>query len=593
MNAAKKKRRSTPRKVWMWVKALWRTLRLVGPRQRFVVVTGLFVASLFELLGLTMIIPLLATAAHLKETKGLTVAIESALAKVGLSPDPIVFLVVIIVGLTIKAIIAVNVTRYVSDLVGDITCRYQLDLMGGLMRARWNYFIRQPLGRLVHAVGPEAAAVGESFMFATSILANFLQAVLFMALAAVVSWELLVVTLVITFLLMYSFGKMVQAGRSAARRHREQMRSHAARFTDAMIGIKQIRAMGRTEHFKRIFEEDARTMAATLRTRVLSGDYAADLQEPVIGGLLAAGFFLALGPMKLPLHDVIIMAILLIRTFGAIAPMQRQLHKFTQVYDQYQSLNHFLKATLDQAEAKGGRGEPTLDAGIRLDRVSFSYGDKPVLSALTLDIPHGRITTLAGPSGVGKSTTVDLIVGLHRPNDGQIRIDGVDLMELDLEKWRNLIGYVPQEITLFHDSIYRNVSLWADGVGEAEVEAALRAAGAWAFVAEKPDGMQWGVGERGHHLSGGQRQRVSLARALLHKPKLLILDEATTGLDPVTEREICQHIHDLCREQGLTVLAISHQPAWQEIADRVYQFGDGTAVLQTPDAKRLSSVAGG
>ncbi len=588
----KKKRRSTPKKVWLWVKALRRVLRLVGPRKRYIVIVGLFFASLLELLGLTMIIPLLATSAHMKEAKGIGIAIQDALASVGLSSAPLFFLTVIIVGLSLKALLSVNVTRYVSDLVGEISGRYQLDLTRALMRSQWSYFIRQPLGRLVHAVGPESAAVGECFSYATTILANALQAALFMSLAAVVSWKLLVVTLVITFFLMYTFGKMVQMGRAANRRHREHMRSHAARFTDAMIGIKQIRAMGRSEHFNRIFEEEARELAATLQTRVLSGDYAADLQEPVIGGLLAAGFFLALGPLQLPLHDVLIMGILLIRTFGAIAPMQRTLHKFTQVYDQFQGIEAMLKATRAAAEVSDGHLAPTLNDGIRLEGVGFSYGDKVVLDDLSIDIPHGRITTLAGPSGVGKSTTVDLIVGLHRPQEGRILIDGVDLMDIDLEKWRNNLGYVPQEITLFHDTIFRNVSLWADGISEADVEAALRLAGAWDFVEEKEEGLNWGVGERGHHLSGGQRQRISLARALLHHPKLLILDEATTGLDPGTEASICAHIRSLCDDHGLTVLAISHQPAWQRVADLVYLFGGGGAVEQERAPARRPSIVG-
>jgi ATP-binding cassette subfamily C protein len=140
-----------------------------------------------------------------------------------------------------------------------------------------------------------------------------------------------------------------------------------------------------------------------------------------------------------------------------------------------------------------------------------------------------------------------------------------------------MIGYVPQETLLLHDTVFINVTLGDRELTEQNVEQALRAAGAWDFVAAMPQGMLSTVGERGSALSGGQRQRIAIARALVHNPRLLILDEATTALDPATEVGICATLRELRGE--LTILAISHQSAILEAADRAYRLQDGVATL--------------
>lgn len=590
MSRGKKKLKTRDAKWWQ---AVIHVLRLASPLQRFLVIGGLFLSSMFELLGLAMIIPLLASVSmQVHGGKGaITDAIRKGMEAVGLPFDPLVILLLIVLGFTLKAVVTITTMRYVTDIVAGISNRFQVDLLRNLLRARWSFFIRQPLGRLVHATGSEAAAVGESFLNISTIFASILQATLFLSVAALISWKLAVLATIIGFLMFLSFGRLVRSSRIAARQHRAQMRQLAGNFTDAMIGIKPIRAMGRTERFGRLFEADARGIAQTLRARVISSEYVSEMQEPVIGVLLAVAFYYATQSATLHPTDVIIMAILLVRTISILSPLQRVVLKFIQSYDLYRSLDDLLKETAAAAEPPGGSRPPAFSRSIDFQRVSFSYGDRPVLRDLNLTIPCGGITALAGPSGVGKSTTVDLIAGLYEPVAGHIRVDGIDLREIDLQRWRHLLGYVPQEVTLFHDTVFRNVSLWEDGATEEDVIAALEVAGAWSFVRELPQGLHQMLGERGHRLSGGQRQRISIARALVHKPKLLILDEATTGLDPQTEGEICQVVQRLCTEQQLTVLAISHQPAWQRIADRVYTMVDGTAVQSYPAVVPLATAS--
>jgi ATP-binding cassette subfamily C protein len=163
-----------------------------------------------------------------------------------------------------------------------------------------------------------------------------------------------------------------------------------------------------------------------------------------------------------------------------------------------------------------------------------------------------------------------------------VLVDGVPLMELDIHQWRCTIGYVPQEAVLLHDSILNNVSLGDPGISEADVISALREAGAWEFVEKLADGIQNIVGERGGKLSGGQRQRIMIARALVHRPRLLILDEATSALDPQSEAAICDTLRKL--RGAHTILAISHQPALLEAAERAYRLENGRALLLKDDA---------
>ena len=150
------------------------------------------------------------------------------------------------------------------------------------------------------------------------------------------------------------------------------------------------------------------------------------------------------------------------------------------------------------------------------------------------------------------------------------------MQDVDVRAWRGMIGYVPQETFLFHDTIMANVTLGDDEISRARVEGALRRAGAWEFVAALPESLDSVVGERGARLSGGQRQRIAIARALIRDPALLILDEATTALDPETEAGIAATMRRLTGK--VTVLSISHQPAMKRAADIVYRIDGGAAV---------------
>jgi ATP-binding cassette subfamily C protein len=212
--------------------------------------------------------------------------------------------------------------------------------------------------------------------------------------------------------------------------------------------------------------------------------------------------------------------------------------------------------------------------------VSFAHGAQEVLHAVSLAVPARGVTVLTGPSGAGKTTIADLILGLYQPDRGRVLLDGVPLAEINVHSWRGLVGYVPQELALFHDTVFANVALGDPRIHKSDVRGALQLAGAWEFVDALPEGMMTQVGEAGAKLSGGQRQRIALARALVSKPRLLILDEVTSALDPETEWQIVQGIRALANT--MAVLAITHRPAFLEVADRLYRVADGRVIEIAP-----------
>lgn len=231
-------------------------------------------------------------------------------------------------------------------------------------------------------------------------------------------------------------------------------------------------------------------------------------------------------------------------------------------------------------EPKAERAEGAeLRDSIRFEEVSLAYGGKggaPAIDKLNLVIRAGETTAIVGPSGAGKTTIADLIMGLIMPSHGQVLVDGLPLGSERIRSWRNQIGYVAQDTFLFHDTIRANL-LWAcPEANDEEITQALRLAAAEEFVSELPDGVETILGDRGIRLSGGERQRLALARALLRRPSLLLLDEATSALDSENEKRIQSAIEDL--HGHMTIVIIAHRLSTLRRADVIHVLERGRLV---------------
>lgn len=215
---------------------------------------------------------------------------------------------------------------------------------------------------------------------------------------------------------------------------------------------------------------------------------------------------------------------------------------------------------------------------IEFENVSFGYQEEQVIRNVSLHIPQGKVTALVGPSGSGKSTIAKLIARFWDINEGSIRINGIDIREIDPERLLTWISFVFQDVVLFNDTIYNNIAIGKAGADRKEVEEAAQRANCHDFVSRLPDGYDTLLGENGSTLSGGERQRISIARALLKDAPIILLDEATASLDPENELEIQEALSQLIKEK--TVVVIAHRLRTIEGADNIIVLEKGQVVQQ-------------
>jgi ATP-binding cassette, subfamily C, bacterial len=549
------------------------------PRRTLVTIACLVLSGVAEGMSITLFVPLLhritggdASAGRVAEW------LFNFFANVGFELTLQRLLICIVVGLTLKGVLFWAAMNQVGFTIARVATDLRLELMRALTQARWSYFVGQPVGQFANAIASESLKASGAYQSASYVIACTIQLSVYTALAFLLSWQTALagaLTGLVFLALMY---RMIAITRVAGKRQVALMKSVTGRIVDMLSGLKPVKAMAREASMLQYLEAEAESLNVAQRTEVRATATVAAAQEPVMTAVMALGLYVVITYDLMPLPALLVLAFLFSRLFNQVNQAIQHYQRMVSYESAFLSIQERLQEVASHREPQAGTAAPDrLTTSIRLKDVDFAYGETRVLNNLNVEIPARQWTSLVGPSGAGKTTLLDLVAGLHAPTKGDVLIDDVSLQGISLKSWRAQLGYVPQEMLLLHDSVFANITLGEAGISRADVEEALRATDAWAFVSALPEGMDTPVGERGTRLSGGQRQRISMARALVRHPQLLILDEATASLDPATEAELCKTLGRL--SASVTILAISHQKAVADAADRVYEIRDGQALL--------------
>ncbi len=544
------------------------------PGRTALALLALIVAGVMDGLGLSLLLSMLNLATGAEDDPSLPEQMAlDVVERLGLEPTLVTLLSLGVGLIMVKAGIVLLANRQVGYTVAHVATDLRLQLVRAVMHSRWRYYLSQPVGKLSNAMATEAHRASEGFFHGAVMATQAISAVIYAGLALMISWQASLIALAFGAALLGLLHFLVRMAGGAGRHQTGLLKSLLSVMTDQLGAVKPLKAMAREAHIDHLLSGQTRELKRALKNQVVAKAGLTALQEPMLAILIGIGFFFFLVQMDMPMATVMIMIFLIARSVNHLAKAQRALQHMVISESAYWSLRGTIEEAETEREPPRGYRKPSLLSAIRFDQVSFSYRDQPILDRLSLVIPAGQLSVLTGPSGSGKTTLIDLVAGLLHPDSGQILLDEVNLLEIDHHQWRRMIGYVPQDPLLINDTVFNNLSLGDPDLNAAQAEQALRLADAWDFVARLPQGLETTLGERGGLLSGGQRQRLAIARALIHQPRLLILDEATSSLDGESEAAVIETIEHL--KGHLSILAVTHDEGLVEVADQVWRLRDG------------------
>ncbi|MFJ4853327.1 thiol reductant ABC exporter subunit CydD [Streptomyces sp. NPDC088730] len=388
-----------------------------------------------------------------------------------------------------------------------------------------------------------------------------------------ISAAIIVVTLPLIPLFMILIGWATQSRMDRQWRLLSRLSGH---FLDVVAGLPTLKVFGRAkaqaESIRTITSQYRLATVRTLRIAFLSS-FALELLATLSVALVAVTIGMRLVHGELDLYTGLVVLILAPEAYLPLRQVGAQYHAAAEGL----SAAEEIFSVLETEPPTGGTREVPPSPRLELQGVTVRHPGRtePSLAGASLVVEEGETVALVGPSGVGKSTLLNVVLGFAAPDEGRVRVGGTDLADLSPERWRERIAWVPQRPHLFAGTIAENVRLARPEADDSAVTAALRDAGAYDFVAALPDGAATLLGEDGAGLSAGQRQRLALARAFLADRPVLLLDEPTASLDGETEAGIVEAVRRLAA--GRTVLLVVHRPALLSVADRVVTLEPGPA----------------
>lgn len=574
-----------------------RTIMLKTYIQKFIEFSGyraaismilFFFLGLTQGIGLLMIVPLMSTiginsAGETSATSGISHFIEGIFAALGLPLNVLTVLGAYVIIVSVFAVLKRCQAVLDVSLQQGFILYLRNRLYSALTYARWLFIVGRKSSDITHCLTSDIQRVGSGTRYFLMFFNESMLVIFQLGAAVLLSPIFTAATLAFGLFIMILLRPLNRSALDSGQSYRQWRKALFGTVMEHLNGMKTAKSLGLEQaHLEKMEQVNSGIRTQMTRIAAIRANTRMVYEIAAVTAVaLYLGATLNIPSLKLPLTHVLVLVFI----------FSRMLPRFSSILQSLQQIKHMLPAfravteLYEEAAAAREYGDGieserfTIEENIRFENVRFRYSPdskEDALKGVNFEIPAHQITALAGPSGAGKSTVADLLLGLLTPDEGRIIVDGRTIKENDLPAWRHSIGYVPQDLFLFHDSLRANL-LWACPTAtEEELWTALEMAAAEDFVKHLPQELDTIAGDRGITLSGGERQRIALARALLRKPKLLVLDEATSALDLENEQRIHAAIKELA--ERLTVVIIAHRPSTLDIATHIINLHRGNIV---------------
>ena len=480
----------------------------------------------------------------------------------------------IVLVFTVKAVILVIFSYITVRITAEYEEKTRSSLFRIVLKTKWGHLLKQRLGHLETVLITNVQYSQNVFTQISSSIMVLTNLIMYTVIAVAISWKITLITFGLGGFAFIFIKPLITRLRAMAHEQERINRDVAHHINENVLGMKAIKIFNVGEIVSRTAEGFFRRIRGLkVRTNILN-NVTSIFWEPVSVVFIAFVFAISFKTAGFNFAALIAVVYLIKQIFQYLNQLQTMIIGLNTTTPYLRSLVQYSEEAKREKEISTGTKPFVLEKELAFENASFAYeSGKSVVKNLDFSIKKGEMVGIIGPSGAGKTTLVDLLLRLFSPQEGKITVDGVSLQEIDLNEWRRNIGYVSQDIFLINDSIRNNIRFYDEVVTEADIEEAAKMADIYDFIVSLPNGFDTSVGERGVLLSGGQKQRIAIARALARKPKILILDEATSSLDNESEVKIQKVIVNLKGRH--TVVAIAHRLSTIENSDLIMVLRNG------------------